>query len=65
MPDAEKGLRAEIVALVGEHRFDYTYQDTGVSVCRQHGAAGYQATCPQAWLRENLPSVFPPGGSDA
>jgi hypothetical protein len=59
-PSAEKGLRAEIVALVGDHRFDYTYQDTGVSVCRQHGAAGYQATCPKAWLRENLPSVFPP-----
>lgn len=58
---AENGLRAEIVALVGEHRFDYTYQDTGVSVCRQHGAAGYQSTCPRAWLRDNLSSVFPPG----
>lgn len=53
-------LHDEIVALVGDHVFDHTECDTGVRKCRQHGAAGYQATCPKAWLRENLPSVFPP-----
>lgn len=66
MPDADyDALVAELRALVGDHVYDYAPQDTGVPMCRKHDAAGYQAACPMAWLRKNLPSVFPPAEGSA
>lgn len=59
--NADRALHDEVVALVGDHIFDMQEWDTGVRKCRHpEHRSGYSATCPQAWLREQLPSVFPP-----
>lgn len=53
---------AEIEALVGTHKFDYTEWDTGVSKCRHADhRAGYSASCSRAWLRDSLPNLFEEG----
>jgi hypothetical protein len=62
---AENDVRADVIALVGAHVYDYAPQDTGVPQCRHpEHRAGYSSVCPKAWLRDNLPSVFPPEVTD-
>lgn len=54
------GLGERVIALVGDHVFDSGEWDTGVRKCRHVDHwAGYQALCHKAWLREQLPELFP------